>query len=255
MFKNYSKILFLIYKTCKNWYVIIFSKIFKLKLDYIVMRSGLKISLKSKIPQASLSMLCEIFGYKFYNPIGFEVNDNDIVFDIGANAGFFSLYTAYQNKNSKVFAFEPVDRLYKMILDSKSNNNLDNLYVNNLAISNTNGEIEFNLSESHDGCHSLYNRESTDKKITVKTETLEYFCNSNNISKIDFLKLDCEGAEYEILLGLNLDFLKQKIKKISMEYHDDIVEEMTHEVLVKHLEKNNFEVKVTDGFLYAKNRN
>lgn len=66
-----------------------FQKIFKLKLNYIIMRSGLKISLKSKIPQASLSMLCEIFGYKFYNPNGFEIGENDVVFDIGANAGFF----------------------------------------------------------------------------------------------------------------------------------------------------------------------
>lgn len=40
-----------------------------------------------------------------------------------------------------------------------------------------------------------------------------------------------------------------------MEYHDDIVEGMTHEVLVRHLEENNFKVKVVNGFLYAKNRN
>lgn len=73
-----------------------------------------------------------------------------------------------------------------MILDSKKINNLDNLSINNIAISNKNGEINLICQNSHDGCHSLYTRESTDQKIIVKTETLDYFCDKNNISKIDF---------------------------------------------------------------------
>ena len=255
MLLGYIKIIFSLITFCKNWYLVVLSKLFNLKIKFLEINGGLKIYLNSKIPPASISMLNEIFGLKLYNPKGFGIKKNDIVFDIGANVGYFSLYAASLEKNIKVYAFEPVPRLYQMILESKRINSLNNLFVNNIAISNKIGEINFNVSEIHDGCHSLYIRDSTNQKISVQTNTLENFCLENNINRIDFLKLDCEGAEYEIFLNLNLDFLKSKIVKISMEYHDDIVGGMSHEILEDFFKRHNFEVRINAGYLYAINLN
>jgi len=255
MLFSYIKIVCSLSNFCENWYLVVFSKLFNLKIKILEIKGGLKIYLNSKIPPASISMLNEIFGLKLYNPKGFEIEKNNIVFDIGANAGYFSLYAGSLDPSIRVYAFEPVPRLYKMILESKRINNLQNIFVNNIVISNKIGEIHFNISEIHDGCHSLYIRDNTDKKILVKTNTLENFCLENKIKKIDFLKLDCEGAEYEIFLNLNLDFLKSKIVKISMEYHDDIVEGMNHEILEDFFKRHNFEVRINAGYLYARNLN
>ena len=249
---GYRKVVFSLKKTCKNWVNILFCKIFSLKLQNIVLRDGARLYLNSIIPPASLSMFCEIFADEVYNPAGFDIKHGDVVFDVGANAGYFSVY-ASRVKGTKVYAFEPIKRLADTILHSKELNNFENLSVHNIALSDKNGHVRFYVSQVHDGCHSLFLRSDTDEYIEVETKTLQTFCDETAVTKIDFLKLDCEGAEYEILLTMDKDFLQTRIVKLSMESHDDIVPGKTHEDIERFLKDNNFEVIVSQGFLYAKN--
>jgi hypothetical protein len=66
--------------------------------------------------------------------------------------------------------------------------------------------------------------------------------------------MDCEGAEFEIIKDSSSDFIKNKIKLISMEHHDNLTGH-THVEIVKLLQNIGFLVNVSNGYLYAKNLN
>jgi len=153
-----------------------------------------------------------------------------------------------------VYAFEPVPFLSDKIKKSSVLNNFKNLIIENLAVGNSNSKCTFYVSKIHNGCHSLYKRAGEMKEITISVIDLEEYCKSKNIKKIDFLKLDCEGAEYEIINKKNIEFIKKTVNKISMEYHDTI-NKHSHEEILKTLSSAGFLTKISLGYIYAKNGN
>lgn len=258
MIKNYINVIIPIIKICKNWPIVILSKTLNLKINKIKLRDNVVFIVNDTIPKAYLSMLVETWVNNDYTPKGFEIQSNDIVIDIGANSGFFSIFAAKKANKGRVISFEPVPYLIKKIEENIKENKISNITLEQIAISNTNSSSEFYISNTHSGCHSLFKRDNLDKKITVKTMTLENYCSVNNIGKINLLKLDCEGAEYDIFNSLSESFLKKNVEKISMEYHD-VINSEKHERIVDLLIKNNFKVKtigdLSSGYIYALKNN
>lgn len=254
MIKNYLHVIKAIVSKCKNWPHIILAKILNLKLKNISLKNNQKIYVGDRLGKADLSMFSEIFYKQYYNPKGFEINEGDIVFDVGANSGFFTLYSSSKATNGKVFAFEPVPYLFEKINKTVSLNDIGNVVVENIAIGKDEDSSSFYISKDHNGCHSFYKRDGELDKVTVKSKGLEKYCRENNITKIDFLKLDCEGAEYDILNNDSFEFIKNSIGKIAMEYHDNI-NNHKHTDIVRNLSDLGFYVKVNSGYIYAKNGN
>lgn len=250
---NYWHVLKALFFILENWPAVIFAKIFNLKINRLVLKNGGSMFVGNRIKSADLSMLVEIWYYEYYNPVFMGIKENDIVFDVGANNGYFTFYAALKAKNGKVFSFEPVKDLCEKTKETAKLNNLINTVVENIAISNKNASEKFYISKEHNGCHSFFRRSESDEQVEVKSVQLENYCFDKNIDSIDFLKLDCEGAEYDIILNLSIEFIR-KIKKISLEYHDDVTDHK-HEELVVFLVKNNFIVDCRNGYLYALNIN
>ena len=91
-----------------------------------------------------------------------------------------------------------------------------------LALAAQDGVAQLHVFGEGEGINSLFSREGIEKKSkateVVETQTLDHFCSQHDISYIDFLKLDVEGAELEVLKG-GVQMLSQKaIKKIQFEY-------------------------------------
>ncbi len=255
MLTNYTRVLYAILSECRNWPTIIYAKIFDKIIDKIILRNNFTIYVNGIIGKADLSMFSEIFYKKYYNPKGFEIREHDIVFDIGANSGFFTFYASQQATYGKIYSFEPLPSLVEKIERTLMLNNIRNVHVENMAVGKFSTEnVSFYVSKEHNGCHSLYEREGEVEKISVTTITLQTYCANNNISKIDFLKLDCEGAEYDILTTESIEFIKKIVYKISMEYHDNI-NNHTHKEIVELLSTHGFTTTVKDGYLYALNNN
>jgi hypothetical protein len=83
--------------------------------------------------------------------------------------------------------------------------------------------------------------------IKVRALTLSQVFEAHAIDKLDLLKLDCEGAEYEILSGASPEVFK-KIERIIMEYHD--IDGHHHDQLVSLLERQGFRVYCHDNFVH-----
>ena len=172
----------------------------------------------------------EIFEYNIYERL-FEVEEGDIVVDLGASLGPFT-YSILPKNPKQCFVVEPLS--YHIDILNK-NVGQENVKIIQGAISDKKKlEITWdNITE------------------TSPTFTFKEFLDDNNINKIDFLKCDCEGGEYDVFSKSNIEFLKT-IPKIVVEFHlrDD---ENFHQCKFKWFRDNilqmfeNFEVYSLDG--------
>lgn len=181
----------------------------------------------------------EIFNLDEYNEksIGLE----DTVVDIGAHIGCFSLLAAKKSLKGKVIAYEPSPENYNILLKHKKLNRLKNLYIHNKAVSSKNGKLNLFLPPNNHGGNSFF--ADSPKSTTVNTISLTQVFQDNRLNKIDFLKIDAEGAEYEILMTTPKKYF-EKIEKIALEYHDYFPTNHNVKELKKFLEENSFKVKI-----------
>ena len=141
----------------------------------------------------------------------FKVEEGDIVFDVGSSVGPFTHFIKEQ-KPEKIYCFEPHPVLYK---DLVSNVLEDNVICTNKAIGSIDGSFD---------THGLFNAEinetcSDENLRTVPSVKFSTFIKENNITKIDFLKSDCEGGEYDIFTDENMDWIRKNVRKIAGEWH------------------------------------
>jgi len=241
-----------ILETFKNWWVYSLGHFDLLdsKKEYVLrLRNGLKIIAKKE----------EFYSFKeilFANDYGIQnIRNNSLIVDIGANIGIFSLLVAHKFKNVKVYAFEPdpkaFSRLSKNILINQQQNSVRAF---NLAIGAKKEFRDFYVNKTTTVGNSFYIENIASNQsglIKVEVITLKDVFKMNNIAKCDFLKIDCEGAEYEIILSADSDVFS-KIETIVLEYHLKGTG-----VLIETLQKNNFICTFVDredqrsGILYA----
>lgn len=140
---------------------------------------------------------------------------SNFIFDVGANTGVFSLLAKCVNPDSKVYAFEPVERIYQKLNHNIKLNNYD-IQSSNHAVSNTNGETLF---YDHETDHPLTaslrdsdvgenNSNVVAKKIGVTT--LDSFIANHSIPRVDLVKIDVETFEVEVLEGFRENLNKYR---------------------------------------------
>ena len=146
----------------------------------------------------------EIFEEKIYEKF-FEVENCDIVIDVGASIGPFTY--SILNKNPKhVICVEPSFEELPVLIQNTRQGNVSYL---NKAINNFTGEfISSDLFGFENGISS--------KAYGI---TFKDFINLYNLEKIDFLKTDSEAGEYDIFNLENLEWIKNNVKKIVGEWH------------------------------------
>lgn len=202
-------------KIIKNWYLYPVVYFGFTRKEYVVFETRTNIKIKIRVHSTDLMAFTNVWLVDDYAKPGFEIGDNDTIIDIGAHIGLFALYAFQYCKKGRIFCFEPVEENYELLLANLKLNDIENVFPYQIAISDKRSSSIIYLSKDDSG-HSMYTPSS--KKIEIKTTTMKNIIDENNIDRCDLIKLDCEGAEYDIINSLPESYF-ERVSKIVMEYH------------------------------------
>jgi FkbM family methyltransferase len=183
------------------------------------------------------------------------------VVDVGAAFGDFTVHAARLCPRGTVHAFEPLPDNFRRLEEHVRVNGVTNVRASQEAVAAAPGTLTLYTVTGLTGQHRTAgdDRGAAEPAVRVPATTLARAFEERGIERCDLLKIDCEGAEFDIVLGLP-DTALGRIARIVLEYHDHVTEH-THEELVRFLEERGFEVRVRPnpawkelGFLYAQNR-
>ncbi len=228
---------FRLIKLFSNWPVYYLDLLHLLKNKTLVYRARRGIKFKIRTNKEDFKIVNAILTAKVYHKLLKYIKDNSIVVDIGAHIGIFSVFAAKLASNVKVFCYEPSEDNYTLLKDNIAINNLKRQVVpTKEGVCGKKGKRSLFIDNSNPAWHSMFDKLSN-KKTDIKCTTLKDILDKNKIRKCDFLKINCEGAEYEILFNTPKKYFK-KIGSITIEFHptEDIRK------LKKFLENNGFSV-------------
>ncbi len=217
--------------------------------------------------EADQSVFNEIFKLGEYRAADEVIKSaKDAIVDVGAHAGFFSLYCRALNEKAKIYAIEPEPENLKMLNQHLVENKILGVKVIAGALASQTEERQLILSaDSHNhrlGQPVFRSGEEAEKTVTVQAFSFADFCKQNKIKKISLLKMDIEGGEYELFEGLSEADLSM-VNCIILEYHTSskLVSRLSYKQIEEKLRANGFGVQVfpshfdkTMGFIFANNK-
>lgn len=240
-------------KVIKNWYsyVFIYFKFIKTENAILETRSGVKIMLR--VNSTDLMAFTHVWLLKEYDKPGFEINDTDIIIDVGAHIGLFTLFASQFCKHGTIYCFEPIKENFDLLLSNLQLNKIINVKPYNIAISKQAGNVTIYLNRDESG-HSMHVLGT--KSVQIESNSLKNIIDHNNLEKCDLIKMDCEGEEYEIINSLPPDYFR-KINKMCIEYHfatdkPHLVENMIKKLKTLSYDISSRRISESIGFVYAK---
>ncbi|WP_186435022.1 FkbM family methyltransferase [Gillisia sp. Hel_I_86] len=144
--------------------------------------------------------------------------ESQIFLDLGAHAGYYTLLYKSVNKAATVYSFEPVETNYGFLQKHIKMNNLNNIFHFKKAVADKEGVLRFARGNSVGGKLSL------EGDMNVCAIKLSRFIKEKIIQFPDLIKMDIEGAEYQVLKDLE-PFLKSQKPVIFLSTHGDDIRE------------------------------
>lgn len=147
-----------------------------------------------------------------------DFQPGDVVLDLGAQVGVVSCYLAKKHPNIKIYAYEPMPDNYKRLVRNLGANGITNVVAVNQAVSGDGRKLRIygDLSQNSGGA-SMYGAGET--YTDVESVTLADILERHKIERVKLLKIDVEGAEYEILGAQYGDPIADKIEHVRGEFH------------------------------------
>lgn len=192
-----------------SWFNILWSD----KAGTLRLRHGLRLTVDGK---NSLSFVRQIFHRKIYGQLS---GQERTILDIGSNMGTYAIYAAQNSHpDCQIYAFEPHPNSFNLVKKNIADNGFEQKInaINAAVVGDDKGRQLYKLADSL--CSNLFDFGSESNGTRIETTSLPTIMAHYNLPQIDLLKMNCEGAEYEILMSLSPDLLR-KIKEIRMEYH------------------------------------
>lgn len=140
------------------------------------------------------------------------------IVDAGANIGAFSLYSARRAPNATIHALEPFPSTRARLLQTVEANHLGSrVKVYELGLADVAGSTRHMANDGPSQSRGT-TTEAADGSVAVPVSTLERFLDDANIAEADFLKMDIEGAEHEVLHSSPREVVR-RFREIALEYH------------------------------------
>lgn len=223
--------------------------------DYILcLRNGTKLLIraKGKNKVGDINIVEEIIMNSQYR-IGDIINGN--VIDIGAHIGISALFFSGKVKGGKIFAYEPFPDNYKQL---KANVKLNEpilkggIEISPFGVWSSKKRLKLYANEGNTGAHTIFGEKQFDY-VYIECNTLEQIFTMNKLKRIALLKMDCEGAEYEILFNTP-QYIFKRIDEIVMELHMTPATEKLYkkERMLTFLRDKGFSVSILKEIYYPK---
>jgi FkbM family methyltransferase len=143
-------------------------------------------------------------GYEVVETNTFKKNikRGDVVLDIGANIGYFSLlFSELVGETGKVYAFEPEKENFSILNKNIQVNNYRNIYTANKGVSDQNTSGKIYLSGDNNGDHRVHISDEVRDAQDIDLISIDSYLGDKE-TKVDVIKMDIQGAEYQALLGM-----------------------------------------------------
>jgi len=206
-------------KNIKNWQKYYFYKfgVAHPRAISFLSRKGLTID----VPVSVLSEFKEVFLGEYYiKPFRMECSGEYTIIDVGANIGFFSLFAYERFPSAKIFSFEPVPNNFEKLKHHVLKNGCDRIHCYLQAVAKENGKntIWVDPTQEITTNASIRHNIKQGQQLEIETISLTGIFNRLKMTSCDLLKLDCEGAEFEIVYETPVDVLKN-VKRLAIEVH------------------------------------
>lgn len=237
-----------IIRTARNWGEVLLDHAGLMKHPYVCEnRSGQRFNLRGGTDDSRVWF--EIYVRGCYGQA--EIRPGAVVVDIGANIGCFSVLAA--SNASRVLAYEPFQSNLNLLRGNIDLNHASNVQIFPLAVGGDKGPSTLFIPDDDGfvGRVSLHPGRGTRTTECICT-TLDQVVLDNQLNQIDLLKIDCQGAEYEILYEASAETLgrcRQVIAECEV-YEDRPGWSIT--ALGRHLTDHGFDVQAHHNFLYAR---
>lgn len=171
----------------------------------VVMRNGVAKGLKFNTGESCPELALGTYEVPIQNIFTQHLKPGDVFYDIGANVGFFSIIAAkLVGDKGKVYAFEPGEGNANSIRHNARLNNFNHIEVIEKAVSHTSGEGQLLLAK-YSGGHALATADAPPDlagEVTVDLVSIDDLIAQNKIAPPNFVKIDVEGAELDVLKGM-----------------------------------------------------
>ncbi len=162
-------------------------------------------------------VLHEIWSFRCYDAV--PILPGSVVVDIGAHIGGFAVRAAI--RGARVFAYEAEQGNHELLKANLRRNHCQTAVSVHCAVASGDGKVTLNVDPTGSTLHSLYALTSPAQQRSVQSIGLHGLLRRHRLGTVDVLKIDAEGAEYEILLNARADDMR-RIRTIILEYHDYI---------------------------------
>lgn len=189
----------------------------------------------------------KVIGHSFENDIFFpavpeyQPRAGDTVIDVGAHIGTFSLLAATRAADVRVFAIEASRESFDLLQINVALNRSGSIDVTRAALADREGEVSLYHSPDNWG-HSTVSRLSAVQE-TVPAVSLARFLREKGIAQCAFMKMNCEGSEFPILLAADRSVLS-RIQTLLVLYHCDLYQGADEQALLRHLEGCGFRTRI-----------
>lgn len=243
--------LILVRKTLRNWPLVLLDKLGVGSTITYRTRPGIRIQCRTR--STDVNEAVAILSGLEYPPELLRVGDGAVVLDVGANIGAFSLYATSLNPSTafEIHAFEPYAPNADILRGNLAANLEERVTVVELAIASDDGSAYVDTTGGFDQVRLT----SVETPTSVTTSRLSSYCERNGLARIDLLKMDIEGSEYDVL-DSDFDWIAAHVARVILEYHDD--SSHSRDEAIELLERG-FDVEIvhagaTTGVLHARSR-
>lgn len=243
---------FRLFRNISNWWLHFAVKLSLTDADPLLFKTRNNVLIQ--VPRRLFHEFKEIFLENCYlRGLNLDIPSSPTIIDIGANAGFFTLFTASRFPGAKIFSFEPIESNFRQLEINRNLNEGCDITIFLKSVFGHSGKIPmiFDVSDSFTtNARVPRHSEEQTNAVQIPCVTLPQVFEEHHIVRCDLLKMDCEGSEYSILYNCPSECFN-KITQMAIEVHKRPERDQNMASIREHLRNHGYDMRQSGKLLWA----